>query len=44
MEKIVKKIYTDFDRKRKEYNAIQADNEDIEELKQIEENIKKNER
>ena len=41
MEKIVKEIYTDFDKKRKEYNAIQADNEDIEELKQIEENIQK---
>lgn len=41
MEKIVKQIYTDFDKKRKEYNAIQADNEDIKELKQLEENIKK---
>ena len=41
MEKIVKEIYTDFDKKRKEYNAIQADNEDIKELKQLEENIKK---
>ena len=41
MENIVKKIYTDFDKKRKEYNAIQADIEDIEELKQIEESIKK---
>jgi len=40
MEKIVKEIYTDFDKKRKEYNAIQADNEDIEEIKQLEENIK----
>ena len=41
MEKIVKEIYTDFDKKRKEYNAIQADNEDIKELKQLEENIKR---
>ncbi len=39
MEKKVKEIYTDFDKKRKEYNAIQADNEDIKELKQIKENI-----
>ena len=41
MEKKVKSIYADFDKKRKEYNAIQADNDDIKELKQIEENIKK---
>ena len=40
MENIVKEIYTDFDKKRKEYNAIQADNEDIEELKQLEGTIK----
>ncbi len=41
MEKKVKEIYTDFDKKRKKYDAIQADNEDIKELKQIEKNIKK---
>ena len=40
MEKKVKEIYTDFDKRRKEYEAIQADNEDIKELKQIVENIK----
>jgi len=41
MEKKVKEIYTDFDKRRKEYDAIQADNDDIKELKKIEENIKK---
>ena len=41
MENKVKEIYTDFDKRRKEYDAIQADNDDIKELKQIEENIKR---
>jgi len=41
MENKVKEIYTDFDKKRKEYNALKADSEDQKELKQIEESIKK---
>ena len=41
MENKVKEIYTDFDKKRKEYNALKADSDDLKELKQIEESIKK---
>ena len=41
MEKHVREIYSDFNKRRKEYEALQADKEDIEELKQIENEIKK---
>ena len=40
MEKHVREIYSDFDKRRKEYEALQADKDDIEELKQIENEIK----
>ena len=43
MKEKVKQIYQLFDNKRKAYEAIQADNEDIEELKQLEEKIQTNE-
>ncbi len=42
MEKHVREIYSDFDKRRKEYEALQADKDDIEELKQIENEIKRN--
>jgi len=41
MKKIVKEIYQQFDAKRKTYQAELADKQDIEDLKQIEEIIKK---
>ena len=41
MEKHVKAIYTNFDKKRKQYEAQQADEDDLKELKQIENEIKK---
>ena len=41
MENIVREIYTDFDKRRKEYEALKADEEDLRELKQIENEIKK---
>ncbi len=40
MEQHVRAIYSDFDKRRKQYDALQADQEDIEMLKQIEEKIK----
>ena len=40
MEKLVSKVYDQFDQRRKEYEAIQADNEDLEELKKLEQEIK----
>ncbi len=40
MENKVKEIYSNFDKKRKEYNALKADNDEMIELKQIEQNIK----
>ncbi len=40
MEKQVAEIYTNFDKRRKEFEALQADNEDLEELKKLEEEIK----
>ncbi len=40
MEKRVSKIYSQFDQRRKEYEALQADNEDLEELKKLEQEIK----
>ena len=41
MENKVREIYADFDKRRKEYEALKADEEDIKELKQIENEIKK---
>lgn len=41
MENKVREIYATFDKRRKEYALQQADNEDLEELKQLEEEIKK---
>ena len=40
MEKLVSKVYSQFDLRRKEYDALQADNEDLEELKKLEQEIK----
>jgi len=40
MEKQVELIYDEFNQKRKLYDALLADNEDIEELKAIEEQLK----
>jgi hypothetical protein len=42
MEVKVREIYTEFDKRRKEYEALEADKQDLEELKQLEEKIKKN--
>jgi hypothetical protein len=39
MEKLVSKVYAQFDQRRKEYEALQADNEDLEELKKLEQEI-----
>lgn len=41
MEKMVEKVYATFDEKRKKQEAIEADHQDMEELKQIEEKVKK---
>jgi hypothetical protein len=41
MEEHVKQIYRKFDKRRKKYEALQADNEDMEELKKLEDEIKK---
>ena len=40
MEKMVEKVYETFDKKRKEQEAIEADFQDLEELKQIEDRLK----
>ena len=40
MEKQVTEIYKNFDKRRKEFEALQADNEDLEELKKLEQEIK----
>jgi len=40
MEKQVTDIYKNFDKRRKEFEALQADNEDLEELKKLEQEIK----
>ncbi|MDA3905873.1 MAG: virulence RhuM family protein [Bacteroidales bacterium] len=40
MEKQVLEIYKSFDKRRKEFEALQADKEDLEELKKIEQEIK----
>lgn len=42
MEKYVREVYINFDMRRKEYEAIEADKEDLEELKRIEQEIKQN--
>jgi hypothetical protein len=41
MKKMVESVYETFDEKRKRYEAIEADNQDLEELQQIEANVKK---
>lgn len=41
MENHVKKIYEQFDQKRKDYEALNADQNDLEEIKAIEQKIKK---
>jgi hypothetical protein len=41
MEEMVEKVYVTFDEKRKKQEAIEADHQDMEELKQIEEKVKK---
>ena len=40
MEAIVSEVYEEYDAKRKKYEALQVDNEDMEELKKLEEKIK----
>ena len=41
MEQKLKEIYLEFDKKRKKHDAILADQNDIEELKKLEAQIKK---
>ncbi|MCT4603153.1 MAG: virulence RhuM family protein [Marinifilum sp.] len=41
MENKVNEIYLSFDKRRKEFEALQADNEDLEELKKLEQVIKR---
>jgi len=41
MEEKVREIYQLFDKKRKNYDAIQADQEDLATLQQLEEQVKK---
>jgi len=41
MKKMVESVYVTFDEKRKKYEAIEADNQDLEELQQIEAKVKK---
>ncbi len=40
MEKQVTELYKSFDKRRKEFEALQADNEDLEELKKLEQEIR----
>ncbi len=40
MEAKVREIYAEYDKRRKEYEALEADKQDLEELKQLEEKIK----
>jgi hypothetical protein len=40
MEKMVEKVYATFDKKRKKQEAINADYQDLEELKQLEDKLK----
>jgi hypothetical protein len=42
MEDKIREIYTEFDKRRKKYEALQADKADLEELKILEEKVKKN--
>lgn len=44
MEKLVNEIYINFDKRRKEYDALEADKEDLEELKKLEQEIKNKKR
>lgn len=41
MKKMVESVYETFDAKRKTYEAIEADNQDLEELQQLEAKVKK---
>ena len=41
MKKMVESVYKTFDEKRKKYEAIEADNHDLEELQQLEAKVKK---
>lgn len=41
MKKMVESVYETFDEKRKKYEAIEADNQDLEELQQLEAKVKK---
>jgi len=41
MEKLVSKIYDDFDEKRKKYEAELADKEDLQEIENLEKQLKK---
>lgn len=44
MEAKVREIYAEFDKRRKEYDAMEADKQDLEELKQLEEKIKRHDK
>jgi len=44
MEAKVREIYAEYDKRRKEYEALETDKEDLEELKQLEEKIKKHDK
>lgn len=44
MEAKVREIYAHYDKRRKERDALEADKEDMEELKQLEEKIKKHDK
>jgi hypothetical protein len=44
MEAKVRAIYAQYDKRRKEYEAMEADKQDLEELKQLEEKIKKHDK
>ncbi len=41
MEAKVREIYAEFDKRRKEYEALEADKEELDELKKLEEKVKK---
>ncbi len=41
MEAKVRDVYEEFDVRRKKYNALEADNQDMEEIMEIEEKLKK---
>ncbi len=42
MKATVRRIYAEFDKRRKEYEALEADKEEWEELIRLEEKVKKN--